>query len=689
VTTDTTGVRHVHGACALDCPDTCAWIVTVQNGVAVRLEGDRAHPFTRGSLCNKLHGYLDYARSPERLLYPLRRVGPKGTGSFERITWDDAVDEITTRFRDVIAEFGAEAIWPYVGTGNLGLIQGFSGQRFWNALGASRHAVTICTIAGGHGTGYTLGDNKVGMDPETLRHSKLIVLWGANTLSTNAHLWHSIRMAREQGAFVVSIDPIRTRTAAAADWHLAPVPGTDAALALGLMHVVLAEGAEDREFIAQHTLGWEVFRDRILEYPPERVAEITGLAVADIVTLGRRIAHTRPTGIRLGIGLQRHGGGGMAVRTITCLPGVTGDWRHPGGGASYDTRGFFGVDWPALARDDLRARPARTLSMTRLGEGLLDVTDPPVKALFVYAANPVASTPHQTKVRKGLARPDLFTVVVDHVLTDTARYADLVLPATMQIEHADLLISYGHLYIAWNEPAVPPAGECLSATDIFRRLARAMSLEAPCLYDSDEDIGRQLLASGHPSLAGITLDTLKARGSVRLNYPEPFVPFAHGFPSPSGKLEFVAERMAHVGLDPVAGYTPPNEAAQVDTPLARRYPLALIAPANHYFLNSEFAGAASQLRRAGPPQLLVHPDDAATRGLATGQAARIYNDRGAFTATVEVTDRVRRGLVASTKGRWARDAADGATVNATVDERDSDMGGGAVYHDNRVEVEKA
>lgn len=681
-------LRHVRGACALDCPDTCSWIVTVQDGVAVRLEGDRAHPFTRGSLCNKLHGYLDYVRSPQRLLHPMRRTGPKGIGGFERISWDDAIGEIATRFRDVIAEFGAEAIWPYAGTGNLGLIQGFSGQRFWNALGASRHAVTICTIAGGYGTGYTLGDNKVGMDPETLRYSKLIVLWAANTLSTNAHLWRSIQMAREQGAFVVSIDPIRTRTAAAADWHLAPVPGTDAALALGLMHVVLAEGAEDREFIAQHTLGWDVFRERIREYPPERVASITGLAVEDIVTLGRRIAHTRPTGIRLGIGMQRHGGGGMAIRTITCLPGVTGDWRHPGGGASYDTRGFFGVNWPALTRDDLRARPARTLSMTRLGEGLLDLTDPPVKALFVYAANPVASTPHQTKVRKGLARPDLFTVVMDHVLTDTARYADLVLPATMQIEHADLLISYGHLYIAWNEPAVAPAGEALSATDLFRRLARAMSLDAPCLDDSDEEIARQVLASGHSSLAGITLETLKARGSVRLNYPEPFVPFANGFPSPSGKLEFVTERMAQVGLDPVAGYTPPNEAAQVDTPLARRYPLALIAPANHYFLNSEFADVASQLRRAGPPQLLVHPDDAAARGLATGETARIYNDRGAFRATVEVTDRVRRGLVASTKGRWPRDTADGATVNATVDERDSDMGGGAVFHDNRVEIER-
>jgi anaerobic selenocysteine-containing dehydrogenase len=674
----------------MDCPDTCSWIVTVENDVAVRLEGDREHPFTRGALCNKLNDYLDYTRSSDRLLYPMRRIGPKGAGRFERITWDDALGEIAGRFREVIAEFGPEAIWPYLGSGSMGLLQGIygAGQRFWNVLGASRSVFTMCTIAGGYGTGYTLGHNQVGMDPETLRHSKLILLWGTNTLSTNVHLWRSILAARNAGAYLVAIDPIKTRTAATADWHLAPVPGTDAALALGLMHVVLAEGAADRDFIERHTLGWSDFEARLLDYPPERVAGITGLSVEDIVTLGRRVAHTRPTGIRIGMGMQRHGGGGMAVRTITCLPGVTGDWRHPGGGASYDTRGFFGLDWPSLTRNDLRTRPGRLLTTSRMGDTLLDA-DPPVKALFVYAANPVASNPHQTQVRKSLSRPDLFTVVVEHVLTDTAQYADIVLPTTMQTEHADLLQSYGHLYLAWNEPAVAAPGECLSTSEIFRRLARAMSLDVPCLYDGDEDVARQVLASGHPSLGGITLEALKARGSIRLNYPEPFVPFADGFPSPSGKLEFVCERMTPLGLDPLAGYTPPHEAAQVDTPLARRFPLALIAPANHWFLNSEFANVPAQAHRAGPPTVFVHPDDAARRGLATGTTARIFNDRGAFTATVEVTDRVRPGLVASTKGRWPRDAADGATVNATVDERDADMGGGAVYHDNRVEVRKA
>jgi anaerobic selenocysteine-containing dehydrogenase len=685
------GTRRVLGACALDCPDTCSWVVTVKDGRAVRLQGDAAHPFTRGVLCNKVNDYIAYSHSPDRLLYPMRRRGPKGHGAFERISWEEALDEVADRFAGVIRELGPEAIWPYLGSGSMGLIQGVysAGRRFWNVLGASLHSMNICTIAGGVGTGYTLGDNRVGMDPETFRFAKLIILWGSNTLTTNHHLWRSIITARENGARLVVIDPVRTRTADAADSHLAPVPGTDAALALGLLNVVLAEGAEDKDFIGRHTHGWEAFRARILEYPPERVAAICGLPTEAIVELGKRIAHTRPTGIRLTMGLQRHGGGGMAVRTITCIPGVTGDWRHPGGGASYDTRGFFGLNWPALYRDDLRRPGARTLQMTKLGEGLLELRDPPVKALFVYASNPLASVPHQSKIRRGLERPDLFTVVVEHFRTDTIEYADIVLPATMQLEQADLQVSYGHLYISWNEPAVPPPGECLSSAEMFRRLARRMGLDTPCLYDSDEEIARQVLDSGHPSLRGITLERLKERGWMRLDYPEPFAPFAEGgFFTASGKLEFVSARMAEAGLDPLAGYTPPYEAAQRDTPLAARYPLALIAGADHYFLNSLFANVAHQIKRSGPPAIRIHPADAAARGLESGDEARVFDDRGAFVARVEVSDRVRCGVVASTKGRWPRFVKGGTTVNATVDERDSDMGGGAVFHDNRVEIER-
>ena len=681
---------QIRGACPLDCPDTCSWVVTVKNGEPVALRGDPAHPYTKGSLCNKVADYLDYARSPERLLYPMRRVGPKGSGTFVRISWDEALATIAARFREVIATHGAEAIWPYLGSGNMGLIQGTygAGTRLWNVLGASGHAYTMCTIAGGYGTGYTLGDNRIGMDPETFRFSKLVVLWGANVLSTHNHLWRPILEARKNGASVVAIDPIRTRTAAASDWHLAPMPGTDAALALGLLHVVLAEEGEDRQFIDERTVGWETFRRRILDFPPPRAAAITGLPTESIVELGTRLARTRPTGIRIGIGLQRHGGGGMAVRTISCIPGVTGDWRYPGGGVFYDTRGFFGMNWAALSRDDLRARGTRTLDMKRIGEVLLDTDNPPVKALFVYGSNPAASAPNQTKVRHGLARDDLFTVVVDHFLTPTARYADVILPATMATEHCDLLIAYGHLYLAWNEPAAPPPGECLSATEMFRRLARAMELDEPALYDSDETIARQVLGSGHPSLDRITLEELRARGWMRLNYPEPFVPFAHKFPTASGKLEFVSNRMAEAGLDPVAGYTPSHESSQRDSALVREYPLALVTPANHYYLNSIFANVPKQQQRAGVATLLIHPDDAAPRHIAPGDEVRVSNARGEFRAVADVSDRVRLGVVVSTKGRWPGESKEAATINAVVEERDSDMGRGAVYHDNRVRVDR-
>jgi anaerobic selenocysteine-containing dehydrogenase len=682
--------RNIRGACALDCPDTCSWILTVKKGEPVALRGDPDHPYTRGSLCNKVVDYLAYARSPDRVLYPMRRSGPKGSGEFTRVSWDEALERIAVALNDAIAKHGGEAIWPCVGSGNMGLIQGIygAGRRLWNALGASRHVYTLCTITGGFGTGYTLGDNRVGMDPETFRFSKLVMLWGANVLSTHPHLWRPILEAQQNGASIVCIDPIRTRTAAASDWHLAPVPGTDAALALGLLHVVLSEGKEDREFIGERTTGWEAFRHRILDFPPSRASAITGLPVESIVKLGKLLAETRPTGIRIGIGLQRHGGGGMAVRTITCIPGITGDWRYPGGGVFYDTRGFFGVNWAALWRDDLRTQQTRTLDMKRLGEELLETDNPPVKALIVCASNPAASVPNQTKVLLGLAREDLFTVVVEHFLTDTARYSDIVLPATMQTEHCDLLISYGHLYLAWNEPAVPPAGECLPATEIFRRLARKMGLQTPALYDSDETMARQLLDSGHPSLAGITLEELKARGWMRLNYPDPFVPFAAGFPSASGKLEFVSDRMAQCGLDPLAGYTPSHETSQRGTALAREYPLALVTPADHYFLNSIFANVAKQQRRSGAATLLIHPDDAVPRQIASGDEVRVANARGSFFAVADVSDRIRPGVVASTKGKWPANSKQGATVNATVDHRDSDMGSGATYHDNRVRVDK-
>jgi anaerobic selenocysteine-containing dehydrogenase len=543
--------------------------------------------------------------------------------------------------------------------------------------------------AGGFATGYTLGDNRIGMDPEGFAESRLVILWGANPLVTHHHIWKFIEAARRRGARVVVIDPIRTRTADQADEHLAPRPGTDAALALGLLHVVLARGAEDREFIEAHTLGWEAFRARILEYPPARVAEITGLSVRQIEVLGERLASSRPTGIRIGPGMQRHGGGGMAVRAITCIPGVTGDWRYPGGGAAYDTRSFFSGNWAALWRDDLRPPGTRVLAMTRLAEALLELRDPPVEALLVYGSNPAASAPDQNKVRRGLAREDLFAVVIDRFQTDTADFADIVLPTTMQTEHADLHNSYGHAYLAWNAPAVAPPGECLSNSEIFRRLARTLGVAEPSVYDSDEDLARAVLDSDALRCSGITLKALIERGWMRLGRPQPWAPLADGFPSPSGRLEFYSARAAAAGLDPVPTYIPPFEAVPRDAELGRRYPLALIAPAGPHFLNTEFSNLPALRDKAGPQRVLLHRDDAELRGLGDGDVARIFNDRGEYLALVEVSDRVPPGIAGGAKGHWPKLNPGGSSIAATVMERDTDMGRGAAFHDNRVEVERA
>ncbi len=661
---------EVVGACPLDCPDTCSWVVTVEDGRAVRLRGNREHPFTRGALCAKVNGYLDHARAPDRLLHPLRRTGAKGEGRFERISWDAALDEIAERLQAVKAEHGGEAIWPFQGTGTLGFIQGLeghAGRRLWNVLGASRHKMTACSVAGRVGAEYTTG-TAAGMDPETFVHSKLILLWGTNPLTSGHHVWKYVLEAKKRGAHVVAIDPLRSRTAEQAHEHLAPLPGTDAALALGLLWVVVSLGAEDREYIAGQTVGWPEFRERILEFPPDRVAAITGLPEHRIVELGERIATTRPTAIRATMGMQRHAGGGMALRTLYAMPGVTGDWRHLGGGACYSTSGWYQGDMAGLKRDDLLEKPVRTLSMTLMGQ-ILETAG--VHALVVYGANPMASNPDQARVRRGLEREDLFTVVMEQFPTDTVDYADIVLPATMQTEHLDVHEAYGHMYLQLNSPAVAPPGECLSTTETFRRLARRLGLTEPALYDDDETLVRTFVGDA-------TFERLRVKGFVRLDVPDPFVPYADGFPTPSGRLEFVSERARADGHDALPGYTPPAEATEG---------LALVAPASHWFLNSTFANKPDLQARAGGPRIEIHPDDAAPRGLETGDRARVSNARGAFEADVVVSDRVRPGVIASTKGHWLKHVRGGANINATVDERDADMGGGAVFHDNHVEVE--
>jgi anaerobic selenocysteine-containing dehydrogenase len=675
----------IPGACPLDCPDGCSWLVTVRGGEAVRLQGNPDHPFTHGALCAKVARYLDHTRTPDRLLHPLRRIGRKGEGRFERISWDDALGEIAERLLDVRDRLGGEAIWPFQGTGTLGYLQGLegrSGARLWNVLGASDHLMTICSIAGSDGLRYTTGSNR-GMDPEALQHARLILLWGSNPLTSHHHIWKFIGAARKQGAHLVVIDPVRTRSAAQADEHLAPRPGTDAALALGLMHEVVARGAHDEAFLRERCVGWHAYQERLAQFPPERVAEICDLPVERIVALGRRLAATRPTAIRATMGIQRHAGGGMALRTLATIPAVTGDWALPGGGLAYSTSGYFRGDRKALVRDDLRPHPVRSLAMTRLGDVLLKA-EPPVHALVIYGANPLASNPDTEKVRRALARNDLFTVVIEQVPTDTVDYADIVLPSTMQTEHTDVHDGYGHMYLAWNEPAVEPPGECLAHTEIFRRLARAMGLSEPALYEDDLTLARTLIESGHPTLEGITVERLRRDGWVRIGHPHPLVPFASGFPTPSGKLELYSERAAADGHDPLPGYVPPAEAA---SPGEGR--LALIAAASHWFLNSTFANAPEQRRRAGEPTVALHPDDALARGLAAGDRVRVGNERGSFEAILAVGEAARRGVAATTKGHWPKLLTGRTNVNAATEERDADLGCGAVFHDCSVWVRPA
>ncbi len=686
----------VVGACSLDCPDACSWVVSLDaSGTPTRLRGNPDHPFTRGGLCAKVNPYLHHARRPDRLLHPLRRVGPKGAGDFVRVTWDDALGEIAARLRGVLATHGGEAIWPYAGTGTVGVLQGYAGagRRLFHALGASRHDPNICSRAGHAGMAYSCG-SAMGMDPEDLAHSRLILLWGTNTLTTNLHLWPFVTAGRAAGARVVVIDPVRTRTAAQADVHIAPRPGTDAALALGVMARLVTLGACDEAYLREWSLGWQEFRDDVLAgWSPRRAGEICGLAEEQVEGLAEMVAQSRPTGIRCLMGMQRHRGGGQAARVLACLPALTGDFARRGGGICYSTGPAYPINEGALARPDLEPDgPTRSLAMTRIADVLLEVRDPPVQALVMWAANPVVSNPDQSRVREALSREDLFTVCIDHVPTDTTAYADIVLPGTTQIEHVELQDSYTHVYLGWNAAAVAPPGECLPHTEIFRRLASALGLEEPALYDSDEDLARAALSGSHPALAGITLERLQERGWVRLGYPTPYLPFAEGFPTPSGLFEFSSERALVDGHGRFPGYTPPYEAAAssatadvgVGVEAEVEVGVALVSAANHYLLNSTFSGSPHHTR-AGEPTVTVHPDDARAFDLVDGERARVANGRGEFVARVRVSTDVRPGVAATTKGH-APAQVGGPTVNVTVAERDADMGRGATFHDNRVRL---
>lgn len=695
----------VHGACPHDCPDTCSMLVTVEDGRATKVEGNPDHPFTQGTLCGKVSDYLDRVYSEDRLLYPMRRVGPKGSGQFERISWDEALTTITEKFKATTAEYGTEAIMPCSYLGHEGLLNGLTvGDAFFNRLGATITERTMCISCTSTAYLMTYGPTH-GTDPDTFRHSKYIVLWGCNALSTNVHLWPFIQEARRNGAKVVSIDPVRTRTAKQSDWHLPVRPGTDGALALGMMHVIINEGLTDDDYVENYTVGFDELKARVQDYPPEKVAEITGLVVKDIITLAREFATTQPSVVRIGVALEKQAGGGQGVRAISCLPALVGSWRHLGGGMLQAPMWPFPIRWDVVHRPHFIRLGTRVLNQWQLGRILTNEVplDPPVKMLFVYNCNPVTQAAEQEKILAGLAREDLFTVVSEHFLTDTADYADIVLPATTQVENLDLMFSWGHTYVTLNKAAIAPLGEAISNTELFRRLAAKMEFEEECFKLSDEELTMEVLDWSAPVMEGIDMNVLKAQGYAKLKIED--VPHAEGnFPTPSGKCEFVsgmevdsnyvlpAFRQGYETyepgdpVDPLPTYIPQRESAHSNPELAERYPLSLMSAKPHQFINSCFANLPKHAKLQGGPRLIIHPEDAKQRDITDGQLVKIFNERGTFHAPAMINDMTRKGVVVAPLGYWRKLSLAGGTVNAATSATFTDMGHAAAVGDSLVEV---
>ncbi|WP_300649895.1 molybdopterin oxidoreductase family protein [Hydrogenophaga sp.] len=674
-----TTVQTIRGACPHDCPDTCSLVTTVENGVALRVQGNPEHPHTDGALCTKVSRYTERTYHPDRLLHPLVRTGPKGSGQFRRVGWDEALDLVAERLKDIAAR-DPQAVVPYSYAGTMGQVQGEGmAARFFHRLGASFLDRTICASAGGEALIQTLG-GKVGMKVEHFADSKLIVIWGSNSIGSNLHFWRLAQQAKRNGARLVCIDPRRSETAEKCHEHIALRPGTDAALALALMHQLITHDWLDHDYIAQHTLGWEGLRERALQWPPERAAEVCGIPVQQITDLARAYGTTKPAAIRLNYGMQRVRGGGNAVRAVACLPALVGAWRQPAGGLLMSSSAQFPVNRAALHKPELLAgRTPRTINMSTIGNDLLNpgsaAFGPKIEALIVYNSNPVAVAPESGKVVQGFLREDLFTVVLEHFQTDTADHADVILPATTQLEHWDIHTSYGHTDVLLNRPAIAPVGESRTNTDIFRALAARLGFDDPCFADDDETLCRTAFGTA------VDFQTLLDQGFATLPIAE--APFAHGgFPTPSGRCEFFSARLAAQGLDGLPDHLPNHELQGSSA----AYPLAMISPPARNFLNSSFVNVQSLRDIEGEPLLEIHADDAALRGIESGQMVRVFNDRGEYRCKAKVSTRARPGVVNGLGIWWRKLGPSGTNVNEVTSQQLTDMGRGPVFYDCLVEV---
>jgi anaerobic selenocysteine-containing dehydrogenase len=703
------GDRIVRGACPHDCPDTCAFIYDVKNGKLVDVTGDPDHPMTRGGLCVKLNGFAEHHYNPDRLLYPMRRTGTKGSGQYERISWDDALAEIKRRWTDITATYGSQAIMPHAYLGHQGTLNGLTaGDAFFNRLGSTVAEKTYCESGSSTAWIMTVGPSG-GLDLESLAYAKYIIVWGMNMISTNLHAWPFILDAQKKGAKIVVIDPVRTRTAKQADWHVAIKPGTDGALALGMMNVIIAEGLVDYDYVEKYTLGFEELKARAANYPPERVAAITGIPAADIQKLAREYATTPPAAIRQGVAIERSRGGGQAIRAITCLPALVGAWRHVGGGTAEMPIWEFPTRFDRICRPDFIKPGTRVINELDLGSALNGEMplDPPIKSLFVYNSNPVSQAPAQAKIVQGLQREDLFTVVSELFITDTARYADILLPSTMQGEQYDLMVTWGHLYMMLNQPAIAAPGECIPNVELFRRLAKTMGFDDAYWDMTDDEMLLDFYDWGSPQLQGITLDLLKQKGYMRLNVgdADKRAPHAEGnFKTPSGKCEFKASAAANGNfvvpvwrsmyegmqpgepIDPLPDYIPPYESAGSNPDLAKRYPLSIVSPKPHAFLNTQYGNEERQRVRQGEQKILIHPTDARQRNIGNGTVVRVFNDRGAFEGPAELTEDLMPGLVMANVGYWPSLNRSGTSVNSISSDKHCTFGRAGSYSDNLVEV---